>query len=142
MIESFPPQSMSSAAMCGSTTMGSARPRPRTDQLEALVPIKVVNKSSFRPSIRSPSSASTSTTPATAIPTVANQYPPLPAPRYTKCRYYMDELHNYPDDTSGLSRLLLKVLLRLHHHDDYRNNNRDMPPFGPIAPVGSPFPFP
>ncbi|KIL55306.1 hypothetical protein M378DRAFT_173727 [Amanita muscaria Koide BX008] len=132
MIESFSPQSTSSSAVeiCGSTTMGSARPRPRADQLglgglEALmdrcsdngdgyveyvgsgmVLIKVVNNSRFRPRIRSlfwismitASSSSTSTTPATAIPTPNSREPiltttwdtpPRADPRYTDGRYYM-----------------------------------------------------
>ncbi|KAM6492649.1 hypothetical protein JOM56_012373 [Amanita muscaria] len=72
----------------------------------------------------------------------------------------MDGLHNYPDDASVYFQSYIQsprpdapipptpqstasspspLMMDTH---DYRNNNRDMPLFSPIAPVGSPFPFP
>ncbi|KIL54595.1 hypothetical protein M378DRAFT_174149, partial [Amanita muscaria Koide BX008] len=88
-------------------------------------------------------------------------YDPRVDPRYNNRYYMMDELHNYPDDASVYFQSYIQSprpdapipptphsqsaapspspLIMAGH--DYRNN-RDMPPFSPVAPVGSPYPYP
>ncbi|KAM6491785.1 hypothetical protein JOM56_012825 [Amanita muscaria] len=168
MIESFPPQSTSSSAVeiCGSTMMGSARPRPRAGQLElrgleALMDRRSDNGDGYVEYVGSGLAAdgsdqgrqqqplsSSHKKPVLDINDQVQQQPPPPPPQQHQQRQSQQSQINTNTtwDTTPASsprtvhpsRLLLKALLRLH--DDYRNNG-NMPPFSSIAPVGSPFPF-
>ncbi|KAK2459402.1 hypothetical protein APHAL10511_008589 [Amanita phalloides] len=82
-------------------------------------------------------------------------------PRYNSRYYIPDDLHNYPDDASVYFQSYIQSprpdapIPPTPHSQTaapspsplisgaYDNRNgRDLPPFSPIAPVGSPYPFP
>ena len=83
-------------------------------------------------------------------------------PRYANGRYYIDDLHNYPDDASVYFQSYIQsprpdapIPPTPHSQSsapspsplisgayENRNGTRDFPPFSPIAPVGSPYPYP
>ena len=179
MLETFPPPS----------TAAKSRPRPRsgaTDQLGLRGLDTLMEQNGPPTAVRDPNPAPPpndqnrqqqfSSSHRKPVPEISEQPQPQPRsqnqqqqqqqrydprdPRYANGRYYIDDLHNYPDDASVYFQSYIQsprpdapIPPTPHSQSSapspsplisgaYGDNRNGPPPFSPIAPVGSPYPYP